>query len=150
MNPCRCGNTGTPQPCECPPNGPERYVGRISGPLRDRIDLWVGMPRLPAAALITDTEPEPSATVAARIAVAREVQLARPPHALNGRVAGRALRAACRMSPEARRRAIALADMERLSGHTAPPSGQGEWKAAPDRRGRPPPDPGWRIATPWP
>jgi magnesium chelatase family protein len=116
MNPCRCGNTGTPEPCACPPNGPERYVGRISGPLRDRIDLWVGMPRLPAAALITDTEPEPSATVAARIAVAREIQLARPPHALNGRVAGRALRAACRMSPEARRRAIALADMERLSG----------------------------------
>ena len=116
MNPCRCGNTGTPEPCACPPNGPERYVGRISGPLRDRIDLWVGMPRLPAAALITDTEPEPSATVAARIAVAREVQLARPPHALNGRVAGRALRAACRMSPEARRRAIALADLERLSG----------------------------------
>jgi len=116
MNPCRCGNTGTPEPCACPPNGPERYVGRISGPLRDRIDLWVGMPRLPAAALITDTEPEPSATVAARIAVAREVQLARPSHALNGRVAGRALRAACRMSPEARRRAISLADMERLSG----------------------------------
>jgi len=116
MNPCRCGNTGTPEPCACPPNAPERYVGRISGPLRDRIDLWVGMPRLPAAALISDTEPEPSATVAARIALARDVQLARPPHALNGRVAGRALRAACRMSPEARRRAIALADMERLSG----------------------------------
>jgi magnesium chelatase family protein len=54
--------------------------------------------------------------VAARIAVAREVQRARPPHALNGRVAGRALRAACRMSPQARRRAIALADLERLSG----------------------------------
>jgi len=116
MNPCRCGNTGTAQPCECPPNGPERYVGRISGPLRDRIDLWVGLPRLPAAALIAGGEPETSATVAARIAVAREVQLARPPHALNGRVAGRALRAACRLTPETRRRAIALADMERLSG----------------------------------
>jgi len=116
MNPCRCGNTGTPQPCECPPNGPERYVGRISGPLRDRIDLWVGLPRLPAAALISSDEPESSATVASRIEAARRVQLARPPHALNGRVAGRALRAACRLSPEARRRAIALADMERLSG----------------------------------
>jgi len=116
MNPCRCGNTGTPQPCECPLNGPERYVGRISGPLRDRIDLWVGMPRLPAAALISGGDPETSATVAARIAAARRVQLARAPHALNGRVAGRTLRAACRLSPEARRRAIALADMERLSG----------------------------------
>jgi magnesium chelatase family protein len=116
MNPCRCGNTGTELPCECPLNGPERYVGRISGPLRDRIDLWVGMPRLPAAALIGGGEPEDSATVAARIAAARGVQLARPPHALNGRVAGRALRAACRLTPAARHRAIALAEMERLSG----------------------------------
>jgi magnesium chelatase family protein len=54
--------------------------------------------------------------VASRIEAARGVQLDRPPHALNGRVAGRALRAACRLSPEARRRAIGLADMERLSG----------------------------------
>ncbi len=116
MNPCRCGNSGTPQPCECPPNGPERYVGRISGPLRDRIDLWVGMPRLPAAALISGPETETSAMVAARIEAARRVQPARPPPALTARVAGRALRAACQLSPEARRRAIALADMERLSG----------------------------------
>lgn len=116
MNPCRCGHTGTDIPCECPPNGPERYVARISGPLRDRIDLWVGMPRLPAAALIGGEEPEDSATVAARVARVREVQAARPPHLLNGRVWGRALRTACAMSPAARRRAIALAEMERLSG----------------------------------
>jgi magnesium chelatase family protein len=74
------------------------------------------MPRLPAAALISGPEPEASATVAARIATARLVQLERPQHALNGRVAGRALRTACRLSPDARRRAIALAEMERLSG----------------------------------
>lgn len=116
MNPCRCGHTGTDIPCECPPNGPERYVARISGPLRDRIDLWVGMPRLPAAALIGGEEPEDSATVGARVARAREVQAARPPHLLNGRVSGRALRTACAMSPTARRRAIVLAEMERLSG----------------------------------
>ena len=103
-------------PCECPFGGPERYVARISGPLRDRIDLWVGMPRLPAAALLSDDEPEGSATVAARIARARQVQTARPPHALNGRVSGRALRVICAMSAAARRRATALADMERLSG----------------------------------
>jgi magnesium chelatase family protein len=116
MNPCRCGYTGTDTPCECPPNGPERYVARISGPLRDRIDLWVGLPRLPAAALIAGTEPEDSATVAARIAQARQVQAARPPGTLNGRVSGRVLRAVCAMEPLARRRAIALAEMERLSG----------------------------------
>lgn len=116
MNPCRCGKTGSDLPCECPPSGPERYVARISGPLRDRIDIWLGMPRLPAAALIGDEEPEDSATVAARIAAAREVQAARPPHGLNGRVSGRALRTACAMSPATVRRAIALAEMERLSG----------------------------------
>ncbi|MBA3875745.1 MAG: hypothetical protein C0498_02205 [Anaerolinea sp.] len=116
MNPCRCGHTGTDIPCECPPNGPERYVARISGPLRDRIDLWVGMPRLPAAALIAGGEPEDSATVAARVALAREVQATRPPHLLNGRVSGRALRMACQLSATARRRAIMLAEMERLSG----------------------------------
>ena len=116
MNPCRCGHTGTDIPCECPPNGPERYVARISGPLRDRIDLWVGLPRLPAAALIGGDEPEDSATVATRIAAARRVQVARPPHALNSRVSGRILRAVCAMSPSARRRAITLAEMERLSG----------------------------------
>ena len=116
MNPCRCGNTGTDVPCECPPGGPERYVGRISGPLRDRIDLWVGLPRLPAAALLGGPEPEDSATVAARIARARMVQVARRPHVLNARISGRALRALCDMRPSARRRAIALAEMERLSG----------------------------------
>lgn len=116
MNPCRCGHAGSETPCECPPGGPERYVARISGPLRDRIDLWVGMPRLPAAALVSDAEPEDSATVAARIARAREVQAGRTPNALNGRVSGRALRAVCAMSPAARRRAIGLAEMERLSG----------------------------------
>ncbi|HEX5590018.1 MAG TPA: YifB family Mg chelatase-like AAA ATPase [Candidatus Limnocylindrales bacterium] len=116
MNPCHCGRTGTDLPCVCPPNGPERYVGRISGPLRDRIDLWVGMPRLPPAALLASAEPEDSATVRARIARARAIQAARPPHLLNGRIAGRTLRAICSMSPAARRRAIALAEIERLSG----------------------------------
>lgn len=116
MNPCRCGHTGSDIPCECPPGGPERYVARISGPLRDRIDLWVGLPRLPAAALIGGGEPEDSATVAYRIARARGVQAERPPHTLNGRVSGRVLRGACELSPAARRRAIALAEVERLSG----------------------------------
>jgi magnesium chelatase family protein len=116
MNPCRCGHSGSDIPCECPIGGPERYVARISGPLRDRIDLWVGLPRLPAAALIGGEEPEDSVTVASRIAAARRIQAARPPHALNGRVSGRLLRAVCGLSPSARRHAIALAEMERLSG----------------------------------
>jgi predicted ATPase with chaperone activity len=38
--------------CECTPGIPERYVGRVSGPLRDRIDLWVTMPKVRPAALV--------------------------------------------------------------------------------------------------
>ncbi|MEI6358528.1 MAG: ATP-binding protein, partial [Verrucomicrobiota bacterium] len=78
MNPCPCGQAGTGSGlCACRPGVPERYLGRISGPLRDRIDIWVQMPRVPAAALVAAGEPEGSAVVAARIAAARERQLGR-------------------------------------------------------------------------
>jgi magnesium chelatase family protein len=46
MNPCPCGFAGTSdRPCSCPVLVPARYQRRVSGPLRDRIDLWVAMPR---------------------------------------------------------------------------------------------------------
>jgi magnesium chelatase family protein len=102
--------------CRCGPNVPERYADRISGPFRDRIDLWVVMPRVPAAALVTGSQPEDSATVAARVVEARARQAARPPGRLNARVAGRALRAACQLDGLAERRAVELAEVERLSG----------------------------------
>ena len=116
MNPCPCGYAGDPSGrCHCPIGLPERYAGRVSGPLRDRIDIWVTMTRVPPEALISGRDPESSAVVAARIADAREVQ-ARRAARLNGRLAGRALRAACDLSPAATARAVALADLESLSG----------------------------------
>jgi magnesium chelatase family protein len=96
---------------------PERYTGRVSGPLRDRIDLWVTLPKVPPAALMTGFEPESSAIVATRIATARAGQRRRSSGArLNGRVSGRELRRICRLSAIANRRAIELAEMEGLSG----------------------------------
>jgi magnesium chelatase family protein len=115
MNPCRCGNAGSPS-CTCPLGAPERYVGRISGPLRDRIDVWVWMPPVRAAAILGSLEPESSAVVAARIATAQAMQLARAPGLLNARVGGRALQGICALTPEVRARAVALADAEHLSG----------------------------------
>jgi magnesium chelatase family protein len=117
MNPCPCGQYGTDdRPCSCATGVAERYASRISGPLRDRIDLWVLMPRLPPAMLLGPTEPEDSATVAARIAVARARQLARPPGRLNARVSGRGLRAAARLDRRAEIRLVELAEVEHLSG----------------------------------
>jgi magnesium chelatase family protein len=116
MNPCPCGYAGDPSGrCHCPIGLPERYAGRVSGPLRDRIDLWVTMTRVPPEALIRGRDPESSATVAGRIAAAREIQAGRAGR-LNGRLAGHGLRAACDLSPDATSRAVALADLESLSG----------------------------------
>ncbi|HVR10935.1 MAG TPA: YifB family Mg chelatase-like AAA ATPase [Thermoanaerobaculia bacterium] len=77
MNPCPCGHLGDPRhACTCLAPQIERYRGRISGPLLDRIDLHVEMP---AISLLELRSPpgEPSATVARRIAAARARQLAR-------------------------------------------------------------------------
>lgn len=116
MNPCPCGFAGDEEGrCRCAPGVPERYAGRISGPLRDRIDLWVTMTRVPPTALLAGREPESSAVVAARIADARRRALLRSGR-LNGRLAGRSLRTACALSRTALERAVALADLEALSG----------------------------------
>lgn len=95
MNPCPCGGaTGPDVGCACRPGAPERYAARVSGPLRDRIDLWVQMPRVPAAALVGRTTGEPSRAVAARVVACRDVARARG-GVTNARLAGARLRAAC-------------------------------------------------------
>jgi len=117
MNPCPCGNAGIRGlTCRCGETLPERYVSRISGPLRDRIDIWVSMPRLKPEILFRGSEPEGSAIVAARIAAARAVQHARQRGLLNARVSGRALRQVAGLSAPTRRRLAALSDAELLSG----------------------------------
>jgi magnesium chelatase family protein len=120
MNPCPCGFAGaTDRGCPCPQGVIERYQRRVSGPLRDRIDLWIAMARVPALAIVGDHEPESSAVVAQRIAAARGVARGRAPAGpgpvLNGRLTGRSLRRACGLGPDARRRLIELAELEEAS-----------------------------------
>jgi magnesium chelatase family protein len=95
---------------------PERYVGRISGPLRDRIDVWVTLSRMPAAAMVSGTDPESSAAVAERIAAARARQQARLGGRLNARISGRALRVVAGLRAATARHLAELADAELLSG----------------------------------
>jgi magnesium chelatase family protein len=112
MNPCPCGHAGEGDGrCRCQPAVVDRYAGRVSGPLRDRIDLWVQMPRVRPDEYVSRVNPEGSAVVAARILAARGVQLARQGR-LNARLCGRALRAACDLSAQAEAHAIRLADLE--------------------------------------
>ncbi len=117
MNPCPCGQLGAvDRSCGCPPGVPERYLRRVSGPLRDRIDLWVTVDRVPPAALIAGDAPEASAGVAERIAGARMAQRRRGGSEPNARVRGAGLLVACAMTPETTARAILLAEREGLSG----------------------------------
>ena len=79
MNPCPCGYAGDPSGrCRCGLEAIARYKARISGPLLDRIDLHVEVPRLAQAELRRAAgDGESSATVRARVVVARDRQLAR-------------------------------------------------------------------------
>jgi magnesium chelatase family protein len=117
MNLCPCGGAGAePGACRCPDGVPDRYLARISGPLRDRIDCWCLMPRVAPAELLAAPEPEPSVTVAVRIARARLVQHGRNDGCqLNARLRGRALRRACCLSRRAEERAIWLAELDGMS-----------------------------------
>jgi magnesium chelatase family protein len=81
MNPCPCGYQGafaaTGKTCRCTPDAVARYQTRLSGPLLDRIDMQVEVPAVPGEQLLAGADGEASATVAARVAAARQRQLQR-------------------------------------------------------------------------
>lgn len=76
MNPCPCGFLGDGErACTCTPEQVRRYRGRLSGPLLDRIDLHVEVPRLPYRLLRgSNSTEETSVTVRKRVEAARERQ----------------------------------------------------------------------------
>lgn len=77
-NPCPCGFQGHPtRPCSCGPALIERYRSRLSGPLLDRIDLQVWVQPVDGGQLVNGAPGEDSATVRARVEVARARQQAR-------------------------------------------------------------------------
>ncbi len=78
MNPCPCGFFGDPtKECTCSSSLVTRYQKRISGPLLDRIDIHVEVPRVEYEKLADTRAGEPSATIRARVQAARERQLHR-------------------------------------------------------------------------
>lgn len=86
-NPCKCGYMTDPErACARVPACGEDYLGRLSGPLLDRFDLRVDVPPVAYSDLDLPSSGESSATVAARVAAARDVQAAR----YEGRTDGRA------------------------------------------------------------
>lgn len=75
MNPCKCGWYGDPSGrCTCSKASVDAYMGRISGPLLDRIDIIVEVPAVRFEELRQDGEAEPSAAIRQRVNAARERQ----------------------------------------------------------------------------
>ena len=110
MNPCPCGTLGDPAgTCRCTEEQVLRYRARISGPLLDRIDLHVEVPRL---RVDDDSGPaEPSAAVRERATRAREAQIDRAGKP-NQRLSVSELREYCALAPSGRK--LLARAMERL------------------------------------
>lgn len=78
MNPCPCGHLGdSAKLCRCTADQIARYRGRLSGPLLDRIDMYVAVPRLTPAEMRGSLPGEATAVVRERVAAARRLQHAR-------------------------------------------------------------------------
>ena len=119
MNPCPCGYRGHERrACRCTPHQIARYESRLSGPLRDRIDLTVGVSALPPTELTGDAPGESTMAIRARVQEARARQQARLSATgvpVNARLPPRILRAACALDARAARLLAAAAERLDLS-----------------------------------
>jgi magnesium chelatase family protein len=78
MNPCPCGFYGDPsRECRCTGAIIQRYLGKISGPLLDRIDLHIEVPAVPYQELRGASEGSSTAEIARRVQRTREIQASR-------------------------------------------------------------------------
>ncbi len=103
LNPCPCGYLGDPSRiCRCHPMLVARYRKKLSGPLLDRIDLHVAVPRLPYDKMMQESMPENSQAVRDRVMKARIVQSKRLGESrFNSEMAVQEIRKYCVLNPEA-------------------------------------------------
>jgi magnesium chelatase family protein len=118
-NPCPCGMaSGKGDLCSCTPLARRRYLGRLSGPLLDRVDLQVEVRAVSRAQMADAAPPDSTAVVAARVAAARAAQQERfagLAWSVNGEVPGAWLRGRWRLASGATRELDVALDRGRLS-----------------------------------
>ncbi|HET9343647.1 MAG TPA: YifB family Mg chelatase-like AAA ATPase [Candidatus Eremiobacteraceae bacterium] len=103
LNPCPCGYHGDRlRGCSCSPQTIRKYLSRVSGPLLDRIDIHVEVPRLPYEDMSRHSAAEPSAAIRARVEVARARQRQRGRGLCNAAVAVKQLRDFCTLDGHGR------------------------------------------------
>ncbi len=104
MNPCPCGYSGHPKKnCSCSQSNIERYLGKISGPLLDRIDIHINVPSVDYNELTTNIPCESSKEILQRIVSARKRQQDRNMQGAicNSQIKASYLREVCRLSEKA-------------------------------------------------
>jgi magnesium chelatase family protein len=105
-NPCPCGHLDDlAHPCMCAPGRLTAYKERLSGPLMDRVDLGLQVPRLSKIDIFSSDDAEPSEVIRRRVMKARERQVrALTPFGItaNADIPARGLEAACRLTKGAR------------------------------------------------
>jgi magnesium chelatase family protein len=110
MNPCPCGYLGdTIRDCVCTPQEIRGYRARMSGPLRDRIDIHIQVNRISKDSMLSEHDSEPSDSVRARVTKARDIQQQRLAEygmeygiRVNARLRPRMLRKFCALEPAAK------------------------------------------------
>jgi magnesium chelatase family protein len=118
MNPCPCGFKGYPeQKCVSNPASCGKYASKISGPLMDRIDLHLEVPRLKPDELLAQGSGEPSAAIRERVVQAREMQDQRlGDHRTNSQMTAREIQDTVVLDEESRAFMKAVAAKLNLSG----------------------------------
>jgi magnesium chelatase family protein len=102
MNPCPCGFYGdATRECRCTPAIIQRYLGRISGPLLDRIDIHIEVPAVPYKELRSEAAVDSSESMRAKVEAAREKQARRG--CTNAALPPRILRQLCKLDPAGER-----------------------------------------------
>jgi magnesium chelatase family protein len=119
MNPCPCGYLSEPgNPCTCSFSQIQAYRSRISGPLMDRMDIQVAVPRVSFASLVSRKKSEDSARVRERVMQARQIQVARfesTPVFCNARMGTGDIQKYCRLDKDGRRLLASASDTLMLS-----------------------------------
>jgi len=102
---CPCGYLTDPRKeCNCSPRQVQQYLGKISGPLLDRIDIQVEVPAVHYRDLRSPADGEPSATIRERVVQAREIQKERFSDNgiyCNARMANRQIKKHCKIEGSA-------------------------------------------------
>lgn len=104
MNPCPCGNRGSQKECVCSPRQLMIYGRKVSGPILDRIDLWLSMPQVEYKKLTDEHDTfkgENSSAIRARVEKARAIQRNRfenTPVLTNSQMGIRELKTHCRLA----------------------------------------------------